>query len=115
MKGVSVDGNHTCDKSTSLFASRVLEGDGVLVTLRIYCPQENAGGSWMAPCELVGEDGSVLWSMEFGGGDAIDALQLALFGLRARFDGDDSGYRFLGEPGTGILETIISRPEGLAE
>jgi len=53
--------------------------------------------------------------MEFGGGDAIDALQLALFGLRARFDGDDSGYRFLGEPGTGILETIISRPEGLAE
>jgi len=110
-----VDGNHTCDKSRPLFASRVLEGDGVLVTLRICCPQEHGEDWWGASCELVGEDGSVLWSLEFGGVDAIQALQLAMHGLRVRFDGDYSGYRFLGEPGTGIYETIISRPEGLAE
>lgn len=96
----------TDEELQTVFASRVLEGPGGNVMMRIYCPRK-IGDDWASRCAVFDEERSLLWSMDFWGVDSVQALQLALFGLRARFGGEDSEFWFLGERGTGILETII--------
>lgn len=106
-----VTDSNTCastgaETPTQVFASRILEGPGGPWTLRFNQPQTD-GKDWFVPCSLLDSNQSQIWSLDFWGVDAFQALQFAFFGLRARFPGDDPECSFLGERGTGILETVI--------